>query len=122
MPSGTVLLSSRATIGEMSILKTDAATNQGFQSLIVKEEHHNEFIFYLGNKIKKELLKKSSGSTFLEISKKELAKVIVNIPSSHEQIKIANFLSDIDEMINIINKELKINKKFRKGLLQKIFC
>ncbi len=121
LPSGTVLLSSRATIGEMSILKTDAATNQGFQSLIVKKEHHNEFIYYLGNKINKELLRKSSGSTFLEISKKEVAKIIVNIPSQPEQIKIANFLSDIDTKINNINTELKIIKKFKKGLLQKMF-
>src|SRR5690625_5173600 len=41
----TILFTSRASIGDMAILKEDAATNQGFQSLILKNNHNVYFIF-----------------------------------------------------------------------------
>lgn len=122
LPSGTILVSSRATIGEMSILIKEGATNQGFQSLIVNSKHYNEFIYYLGNLLKREMIQKASGSTFLEISKNEFGNIKLEIPSLSEQIKIANFLSSIDIKIVEISKELKILKKFKKGLLQQMFC
>jgi len=104
LPPGTILLSSRATIGEMSILKTEATTNQGFQSLIINKNYSNEFIYYLGSIFKKYLLKNASGSTFLEISKKEVSKIKVNIPSLSEQEKIASFLSQVDKKIEFLEK------------------
>ena len=56
LPKGTILLSSRATVGEASILLNEASTNQGFQSLIVNENNCNEFIYYLKYKYKREML------------------------------------------------------------------
>lgn len=46
----------------------------------------------------------------------------LNLPCLQEQIKIANFLLSIDEKLDVINKELEINKEFKKGLLQQMFC
>jgi len=51
-----------------------------------------------------------------------LRTIKLPIPSISEQIKIANFLSCIDQKIELINKELEINKQFKKGLLQQMFC
>ena len=47
LPVGTVLLTSRAGIGDLSILKEGGCTNQGFQSLIAKKLINNEFLYYL---------------------------------------------------------------------------
>lgn len=122
MPPGTILISSRATIGQMSILKSEGSTNQGFQSLIVNENHSNEFIYYLCHILKRELIHRASGSTFLEISKNEVGNIKIKVPTLSEQIIIANFLSSIDVKIEKIVKELEIIREFKKGLLQQIFC
>ncbi|WP_231624442.1 restriction endonuclease subunit S [Helicobacter pylori] len=68
LPIGTILLTSRASIGDCAILKVVATTNQGFQSLIPLEKINNEFLYYLMLTLKNKLLKLASGSTFLEVS------------------------------------------------------
>ena len=121
LPKGTILLSSRATVGEASILLNEASTNQGFQSLIVNENNCNEFIYYLKYKYKREMLIKSFGSTFLEISKSNVENIKIKIPSKEEQFMIANFLSLLDKKIELQSKKIEDLKLFKKGLIQKIF-
>lgn len=50
------------------------------------------------------MLKKASGSTFLEINGKEIKNILINIPSLPEQEKIANFLSSIDRKIKSLKR------------------
>ena len=99
LPPKTILLTSRATIGECSIIEKECATNQGFQSLVPNSLINNEFCYYLINTKKKELLRKASGSTFLEISNSEIKQIKCKFPSLLEQQKIATFLSLMDTRI-----------------------
>ena len=105
LPKNTILLSSRATVGEISIASTECSTNQGFQSLITKNNVDNEFIYYLITTIKNEFLRRSSGSTFLEISKNEIKRIPINIPELSEQNKISNLFSAIDNKIEMLEKK-----------------
>ena len=104
LPIGTILLSSRATVGECSINKVECTTNQGFQSLIPKEYFSKEFVFYLMQTKRKELIRKSCGSTFLEISANEVRKIKIAVPTSKEQEKISKLLALLDERISTQNK------------------
>lgn len=121
LPKGTILLSSRATIGEKSILLNSATTNQGFQSIITNNEAINEFIYYYIDTLKSELIKQSSGSTFLEISNTILKKLKIYIPNLQEQEKIANFLSTVDKKIENLANTITSLENQKKGLLQQIF-
>lgn len=121
LPKGTILLSTRATIGQMSIASIDCSTNQGFQSLIVDNNNSNEYIYYLQNKIRAYAIKNSSGSTFLEISKNNLSKCKIEVPCLEEQQKIADFLSSFDEKIDVEKEILDHLKELKKGLLQQMF-
>ena len=121
LPNGTILLSSRATVGEASILLNEASTNQGFQSLIVNENNCNEFIYYLKYKYKREMLIKSFGSTFLEISKSNVENIKIKIPSKEEQFKIANFLSLLDKKIELQSKKIKDLKLFKTCTRNELF-
>lgn len=121
LPKGTILLSSRATIGEKSIAIREVCTNQGFQSILVNKENNNEFIYYLLDTLKGELIKQSSGSTFLEISGKKLGNILSFIPTLQEQQKIADFLSSVDKKIAITEEKLDLFKEYKKGVMQKIF-
>lgn len=46
----------------------------------------------------------------------------VLFPKKDEQIKIANFLTSIDQKIELVKKQLKDMEQWKKGLLQKMFC
>lgn len=118
LPVGTILLSSRATVGESSILyNNEACTNQGFQSLIPHKNINNEFLYYLIYKYKKSLLKQAFGSTFLEISKNNVEKIKINIPTAmKEQVKLSTFLSLLDRKIELQTKKIEVLKLFKKGL------
>ncbi len=112
LPPNTILLSSRATIGECSLSLRECATNQGFQSLVSKN-CNVDFLYYLIQTKKKDLIRKSCGSTFLEISANEVRKIQVSVPSDVEQQKIAGLLSLIDKRIATQNKiieDLKLLK------------
>ena len=62
LPQGTILITTRATIGDAAIANYECSTNQGFQSLIVKDTESNLFWYYWIIKHKNELTRRSSGS------------------------------------------------------------
>ena len=119
LPPNTILLSSRATIGECSLSLRECATNQGFQSLVSKK-CNVDFLYYLIQTKKNDLIRKSCGSTFLEISANEVRKIQVSIPSDVEQQKIAGLLSLIDERIATQNKIIERLETLIKGITQNI--
>lgn len=121
LPIGTILLTTRATIGEAAIAMEECTTNQGFQSLIVKEGNNNIFLFNWIKENKHELVSRANGSTFPEISKSEIEKISLIIPSLPEQTKIANFLSAIDEKITRTENQILKTQEWKKGLLQRMF-
>ena len=121
LPKGTILLSSRATIGEKSILLSSATTNQGFQSLVINKLAFNEFIFYYLDILKNSMIKYSSGSTFLEISKTQIKNINIILPCLEEQTKIADFLSAFDRKLNNQKAQLEHWQQIKKGLLQQMF-
>lgn len=119
LPPNTILLSSRATIGECSLSLRECATNQGFQCLVSKK-CNVDFLYYLIQTKKKDLIRKSCGSTFLEISANEVRKIQVSVPSDVEQQKIAELLSLIDERIATQNKIIERYESLIRGIAQNV--
>jgi len=121
LPIGSILFTSRASIGEKSISKEDCCTNQGFQSFIVKETIDRDFIYYSISHNEKKFHRLAQGSTFKEVYKKHISKIIFFIPHLLEQNKIASFLSAVDKKIELLTKKHEQLEKYKKGLMQKIF-
>ena len=121
LPPNTILLSSRATIGECSLSLRECATNQGFQCLVSKK-CNVDFLYYLIQTKKKDLIRRSCGSTFLEISANEVRKIQVSVPSDVEQQKIAELLSLIDERIATQNKIIEDLKKLKSAISKYLFA
>ena len=122
LPVGTILFTSRATIGEVSIACEICTTNQGFQSFIVNDSlFSNECFYYWLLANKKHFLRRANGSTFLEISKREIKKIPLSVPDIQEQQKIAAFLSSVDTKIEQLNRKKSLLEQYKKGMMQKLF-
>lgn len=120
LPKGTVLLTTRASIGLTAILKNPACTNQGFQSLIAKDICCNEFLYYVIPLIKDEMLSRASGSTFAEISARKLSTITLQLPPLPEQQRIAKALSDVDALISTTEKLIQKKKNIKQGTMQNL--
>ncbi|MDO7812718.1 restriction endonuclease subunit S [Helicobacter pylori] len=116
LPIGTILLTSRASIGDCAILKVVATTNQGFQSLIPLEKINNEFLYYLILTLKNKLLELASGSTFLEVSPNKIKNLLIPLPPLNEQIAIANILSDLDRYLYSLDALILKKEGVKKAL------
>ncbi|GHQ15446.1 hypothetical protein JP0059_00940 [Helicobacter pylori] len=116
LPIGTILLTSRASIGDCAILKVVATTNQGFQSLIPLEKINNEFLYYLILTLKNKLLKLASGSTFLEVSPNKIKNLLIPLPPLNEQIAIANILSGLDRYLCALDALILKKEGVKKSL------
>jgi type I restriction enzyme S subunit len=121
LPKGTILLTSRATIGEVAIALNECTTNQGFQSLIVNKSFNSIFIFNWIKNNRNQFIRRANGSTFLEISKSEIGTIQIFTPSLPEQQKIASFFTAIDQKISQIKRKLTLLEQYKKGVMQKIF-
>ena len=122
LPIGTVLLTTRATLGEMSIAKRECSTNQGFQSLIPHTDRvSSEYLYYMQIIIKPWCEKYASGNTFREISKSALSDCIIPIPDRARQEQIVKLLSSIDMLIGAAESISMSLSKIRHGLMQQLF-
>lgn len=120
LPIGTVLMTSRATVGEKCINTTPMATNQGFKSFICSEFLNNEFLYYYIDILKEVMISLSAGSTFIEISKSTVGNLKIAVPSIDEQEKIADILSTVDSQIDDTDKLIEKTRELKKGLMQRL--
>ena len=120
LPIGTILLTSRATIGDVSILMMEGCTNQGFQSLITKNGFSNEFLYYLMLTLKPLLIQNASGSTFLEISPRKLKQIEISIPDYAEQTRIAGILADMEAEIEALERQSAKYRRLKQGMMQQL--
>ncbi|NTL97740.1 restriction endonuclease subunit S [Enterococcus faecium] len=122
LPIGTVLFTSRAGIGNTAILAKEGTTNQGFQSIVPhKNKLDSYFIFSRTHELKRYGEVTGAGSTFAEVSGKQMAKMPILIPCINEQRKIGAFFEQLDTTITLHQRKLDLLKKTKKGFLQKMF-
>ncbi|HCG6382443.1 TPA: restriction endonuclease subunit S, partial [Vibrio parahaemolyticus] len=120
VPAGSLLVCTRATIGEMAISLHEMCTNQGFKNLIPNKKTNIDFLYYLMCFEKHKLVSKASGSTFLELSKKDFEHIRFVVPKVKEQQKIASVLVAADKEIEVLQAKLAHFKQEKKALMQQL--
>ncbi|MEM2919059.1 MAG: restriction endonuclease subunit S [Candidatus Altiarchaeota archaeon] len=120
-PPGTVLLTSRAPIGYVSIAKNQVTTNQGFKNIVPNKDVNSEFLYYFLIHIGEYLKDISGGSTFDELTKEILKDVKISYPPLVEQSRIATVLSWIDDLIENKKRQNEILEKTAMGIFKSWF-
>ncbi len=123
LPVGTVLFTSRAGIGKMAILCKESCTNQGFQSIVPHEnELDSYFIFSRSEELKKYGETVGAGSTFVEVSGKQMAAMELMMPQTiEEQRQIGEYFKIIDHIITLHQRKYEQLKMIKKIMLKKLF-
>ena len=108
LPIGTVLFTSRAGIGKTAILQKEGCTNQGFQSIVPnKEKLDSYFIFTRSEELKRYGETVGAGSTFVEVSGKQMANMELMMPKTMpEQQQIGEFFTNLDNLITLHRRAL----------------
>ena len=123
LPPGTVLFTSRAGIGKTAILTRKGCTNQGFQSIVPhRGELDSYFIFSRTEELKRYGELVGAGSTFVEVSGKQMAVMeLMMPPTMQEQQTIGGFFQQLDHLITLHQRELEKLQNIKKSMLEKMF-
>lgn len=117
LPAGSLLVTTRATLGARVINAVPMATNQGFKSIVFKKPEEASYYYHLFEKVKPELVRRASGTTFLEVSGAEFGSIKLPSPSPDEKLKIAQLLDTFDTTIHQTEAIVKKLKLVKEGLL-----
>lgn len=120
LPPRSIVVCTRATIGNAAICNTEIATNQGFKNIIPNEKTNPEWLYYIIIYSKPRLVRLGCGSTFLEVSKKDFSRFKIAVPPLAEQRKIAEVLGVWDEAIE---KQVRLIEKLalrKRALMQRL--
>lgn len=120
--AGDILLCVRgSSTGRMNIADDEYCIGRGVASIRAKKDKaETSFIYYTLNYKVNQLLQKTAGSTFPNLSSNEIKDMIVGIPLFTEQQKIASILSTWDKAIELKEKLIEQKKEQKKGLMQKL--
>lgn len=113
LPVGTVLVSTRATIGRVAISKTELATNQGFKNIIVLDAKRvsNEYIAYMMTTMTEKLLALASGGTFKEVSKSNFLTLEIPLPPLDIQEQIVKKVKESQQTIHDLQSQIISEQK-----------
>jgi len=122
LPANSVIFSSRATIGEISITKVETSTNQGSKNFICyPKKIEYEFLYYLLKSKVNEIICLATGATYKEINKTVFSSVEINIPNLLTQKQIADVLSAYDDLIENNTKRIKILEEMAQAIYKEWF-
>lgn len=120
MPEGTVLFSSRAPIGYIAIATDEVTTNQGFKSVVPKQEIGTPFVYFFLKNTLPVIEGMASGSTFKEVSGSTMKKVPAVIPDAETLAKFNNFCAPIFAEQRILEEQNQSLAILRDNLLPKL--
>ena len=93
LPKNTVLMSSRAPVGYLALAKIEVAINQGYIAILPNTKYSAEYLIQWCEANMAEIKGRASGTTFLEISKKNFREI--------------NFICSDEKVVTVYTKTAK---------------
>lgn len=120
MPAGTVLFSSRAPIGYIAIATDELATNQGFKSVVPKEDIGTAFVYCFLKRNKDRIADAGSGTTFPEVSGKTMKGIGLAVPDRSLCEKFSDWADPILRQQRLLEEENRRLGQLRDTILPKL--
>lgn len=122
VPSGSVVVTSRAPVGNVSLAEVELCTNQGCKSIITDDRFLlPQYCFFLLKTMQSVLEREANGTTFLEISTWAFANVKVPLPPIAEQVQIIEYVQTsfaiIEQAISRAKREIELIREYRGRLI-----
>jgi type I restriction enzyme, S subunit len=105
VPKGTVLFSSRASIGKIAIAAAPLATNQGFANFVCRDGLDNRYLAYVLRKFTPEIERLGGSTTYREVSKSALKRFRIPFPPWQEQQRI---VAEIDALFDRVREAKRL--------------
>ena len=121
LPINTVIFSSRATIGDVSIAKVPTATNQGYKNFICNPDVlHYEYLYYVLKFYAKEIATLAVGMTYKEISSTNIKNYQIPLPPLEVQQQIVNECEAVDQETDQARQTITAAKQQIEGKVQSV--
>lgn len=120
VPENSIIYSMYASVGIVSINKIKLATSQAVLNIILKEQYHLEFIYYLLVSMQPNISKFVGEGTQKNLTAQSVKNFDLFIPPIEEQTRIATILSDIDTEIETLEQKLTKAQQIKQGLMQEL--
>jgi len=122
LPENSIILSTRAPIGYVALLRRPMAFNQGCKGIVIKDKNMvvSLFLYYFLLSKTKILQEIGTGSTFKELATSDLENLKIPCPPLPEQQEIAEILQTIDQKIEIEKKKKELYEELFRTMLNKI--
>lgn len=121
VPTGSVILSTRAPIGSLGVTTKSLCTNQGCKALVIQGDGDSRYLAYILSVSTSELNIRGRGATFLELSSDELGSFRMAFPSNPEQQAIAAHLdretARIDALVAKKTRFIELLREKRQSLI-----
>ena len=123
LPIGTVVVSSRATIGRVGIARIPLATNQGFKNIIIRDGTRAlpEFIAYMMKRLAPRMESLATGGTFKEISKSTIASLEIPLPPLAIQQEIVAEIEAHQRHIEKLKAEISESEAKIKDVIDRVW-
>lgn len=122
-----IVIAVRGSLGAVGYVNENMVGNNiNSQLAIIRTSNsllYGKYLLYylMSNQGKKELLSRVTGTALKQLPIKQIKQIKVPVPKLHEQHKIANFLSELDNLIDNQTEKIELLKERKNGFLQKMF-
>jgi type I restriction enzyme S subunit len=117
---GDILLSVRAPVGTIAKSEHEACIGRGISAISTKKHHVQEYLYQWLLWFEPRWEKYSQGSTFEAVNSNDIKSLHLTVPSHSEQVKISAVLSNADQEIELLERQLADLKQEKKALMQQL--
>ncbi len=122
VPPGSIVITSRAPVGNVAIARVELCTNQGCKAIVPNPDIViTDFLFLLLLRMKERLQVLANGTTFAEIGTWVLANEFIPVPPVEEQEAICRWITDecqpLDDAITRAEEEIRLIREYRDRLI-----
>ena len=116
-PVGSILMTSRATIGAFAIAKVPLAVNQGFIVVNARDRAYQWWLFHEMRARVDDFLSHANGATFLELPRGKFKKLNLRVPTAEQAGSFSSRVEPLHDMASQLMEETAILARTRDELL-----